>query len=133
MKKSTTAWLDLALRDLHAAKKLLDDEFLANVVLFHAQQCIEKCFKAILEENDVPVPKIHGIVKLYDMVRKRTKTSLPITADQLDFIDDIYIDARYPGDWGLLPSGFPKKEDAVEIVSLAKNIYNVTLGKIKSA
>jgi len=54
-------WIDFADRDLEAAKSLLENEYLANVVLFHCQQCIEKCLKAILEENNVEVPKIQLI------------------------------------------------------------------------
>lgn len=61
MKEKTKAWLDFAARDIEAARKLADDEYLANVVLFHSQQCVEKCLKAVLEENDQNVPKIHGV------------------------------------------------------------------------
>ena len=40
MKTSTQAWLEFAARDLEAARKLLDDEYIANIVLFHSQQCV---------------------------------------------------------------------------------------------
>jgi HEPN domain-containing protein len=56
MKKATKSWLDFAHRDLEAAKILVDNEYVSNVVLFHSQQCVEKCLKALLEENGVPVP-----------------------------------------------------------------------------
>ena len=45
MKEQAKAWMEFAARDLEAARKLADDEYLANVVLFHSQQCIEKCLK----------------------------------------------------------------------------------------
>jgi HEPN domain-containing protein len=50
MKKATEAWLDFAHRDLEAAKLLVDHEYVSNAVLFHSQQCLEKCLKALLEE-----------------------------------------------------------------------------------
>jgi len=62
MKKGTTEWLEFANRDLEAARILLNSSYLANVVLFHSQQCIEKCLKAYLEENAIRIPKIHSNV-----------------------------------------------------------------------
>ncbi|HAO22330.1 MAG TPA: hypothetical protein DCQ37_18820 [Desulfobacteraceae bacterium] len=40
MKKGATEWLEFAKRDLEAAKILINNSYLANVVLFHSQQCI---------------------------------------------------------------------------------------------
>ncbi len=37
MKPSTRMWFDLAQRDLRAAQRLADDEYLANIVIFHCQ------------------------------------------------------------------------------------------------
>ncbi len=44
MKKTTRQWMDFAHRDLEAARNLADNEYVSNVVLFHSQQCVEKCF-----------------------------------------------------------------------------------------
>jgi len=68
MKKGATEWLEFAKRDLEAAKILINNSYLANVVLFHSQQCIEKCFKAFLEEHGIKIPKIHSVVKLFSVV-----------------------------------------------------------------
>ena len=51
MKKTTRAWVDFAHRDLEAARLLADNEYVSNAVLFHSQQCVEKCLKALLEQN----------------------------------------------------------------------------------
>ncbi len=100
MMKRTTAWLEFADRDLEASKKLANHEYLANIVIFHSQQCVEKCLKAILEEHNQDFPKIHGVTKLYE----------------LDLVDNVYIDTRYPGNFGLLPSGFPTKDDSASLL-----------------
>ncbi|MGR3178564.1 MAG: HEPN domain-containing protein [Candidatus Anammoxibacter sp.] len=84
MNKNTNAWLDFAARDLQAARKLVNDEYIANIVLFHSQQCIEKCMKAFLEEYNLNVPKIHGVVKLNELIKENTKIILPVTDDELD-------------------------------------------------
>lgn len=126
MKERSKAWLEFAARDIEAARKLADDEYLANVVLFHSQQCVEKCLKAILEEYDQNVPKIHGVNRLYSLITANTDITLPVTADELDFIDDVYIDTRYSGNFGLLPSGFPKKDDAGFLLDIAEKLYKTT-------
>ena len=43
---------------------------LSHIVAFHAQQCVEKVFKAVLEEHKIEVPRIHSLVKHF-MVRLR--------------------------------------------------------------
>ena len=126
MKKGTTAWLDLAHRDLEASRLLVDREYVSNVVLFHAQQCVEKCLKALLEENDVLVPHIHSVVKLNSLVMEEAGISINLGEDELDLVDAVYIDTRYPSGLGLLSSGFPTKEDAREILVIAEKIYKKT-------
>ena len=54
-------WTEFAKRDYEAAKVLINNEYLANIVLFHAQQCIEKCLKAVFEEHSLDIPKIHSV------------------------------------------------------------------------
>jgi len=58
LKPATADWIELAKRDFSAAKKLVDDEYLSNVCLFHCQQTIEKLFKAILEEHKIKIPVV---------------------------------------------------------------------------
>ena len=123
MKKGTKAWMDFAHRDLESSRLLVDSEYVSNVVLFHAQQCVEKCLKALLEENGVMVPHIHSVVKLHSLVTEEAGISLTLDEDELDLVDAVYIDTRYPSGLGLLPSGFPTKEDAREILGIAEKVY----------
>ena len=131
MKERTFAWIEFADRDIEAAKKLINYEYLANIVIFHSQQCVEKCLKAILEEHNQNFPKIHGVTKLYELVCESSNISLPISDDELDLVDNVYIDTRYPGSFGLLPSGFPTKEDALDILDIATKVYQSTVNALK--
>ncbi|MGD9972359.1 MAG: HEPN domain-containing protein [Desulfatirhabdiaceae bacterium] len=126
----TAEWLEFAKRDLEAARILLDSSYLANVVLFHSQQCIEKCLKAYLEENAVKIPKIHNVVKLYAMIPEYDRVSLDIREDELDKVDLVYIDTRYPSGFGLLPSGFPTDTDSKEIFEVAERVYAKIISKL---
>ena len=49
MKASTRQWLEFAQTDLRSCENNLHDEFVTNVVAFHAQQAVEKAFKALIE------------------------------------------------------------------------------------
>ena len=130
MKKATEAWLDFARRDLEAAKLLVEHEYVSNAVLFHSQQCLEKCLKALLEEADVRVPHIHSVVKLSSLLAEEAGMSLSLNEDELDLVDAVYVDMRYPSGIGLLPSGFPTKEDAQRLVRIAEKAYSETAKRL---
>jgi HEPN domain-containing protein len=132
MKEQTRAWLEFAARDIEAARKLAESEYLANIVLFHSQQCVEKCLKALLEEHSQNVPKIHGVNRLHNLLAESTGIALPVTADELDLIDDVYIDTRYPGSFGLLQSGLPSKEQAISLLEIAEKIHEAVCKKLSS-
>ena len=63
-------WLESALMDLRSLEKIVDDAFLTPVVCFHAQQCVEKSLKAVLENDEANVPKTHDVIQLYGLVQK---------------------------------------------------------------
>lgn len=121
MKTITREWLNRAKDDLDVANEIIDIPHLTNIVAFHSQQSIEKTFKAILEEFDENVPKIHSLVRLYALVRD--KISLKPDELLLAEINDVYIDARYPGELGLLPYGKPSLKDSRGFYEVAYRIY----------
>jgi len=130
MKKGTEEWLEFAKRDLEAAKGLINNSYLANIVLFHSQQCIEKCFKAFLEEHGIKIPKIHSVVKLCSIIEEHIGVSFVVQKNELDMIDLVYIDTRYPSGLGLLPSGFPTDKEAKKCVESAEKVYSETIEKL---
>ncbi|MEA2011902.1 MAG: HEPN domain-containing protein [Verrucomicrobiota bacterium] len=121
-KQSAKKWLKSALADLKNIEHILEDDFLTHIVAFHSQQCTEKCFKAILELKSKKVPRIHSTINLFGLV----KNEIQLNMDKnilIDF-DDLYIEARYPGNFGLLPNGKPTKADAETFYKFAKDIYD---------
>lgn len=104
MKATTGEWFKVAEDDLNAARLLINDEQLTSLAAFHCQQCIEKCLKAVLEENDLP------FIKSHDLIRLNFVAGIPLTDHEkiiLEILNEVYIDSRYPGDAGLLPQGKP--------------------------
>lgn len=121
MKTITREWLKTASLDLETIRHLLNDERLTGQVAFHAQQAVEKSLKAVLDENGLTVPKIHSLQKLLALC----ENLIDITVDE-EFIialDSLYIESRYPGDFGLLPDGIPDLNQAHNFFEFARSIY----------
>jgi HEPN domain-containing protein len=119
MKQTTKNWITLAEDDLLAAKTLAGEDRLTNLVSFHCQQCLEKCFKAIIEEKDKPSIKSHDLLRL--QLNAGVKLSEQ-EAIMLGIINEVYIDSRYPGELGLLPNGKPTLSEAEAFIQLCDNI-----------
>lgn len=49
--------------------------------------------------------------------------TLVIEPDLLTDLDDLYIDARYPGEFGLLPHGKPTLDEAKEFYDAVQYIF----------
>jgi len=116
-------WLRSALMDLRSIEKVIDDEFLTPIACFHAQQCVEKSLKAVLENDGNEVPKSHNVIKLYGLIQERHEFLLDF--DWLQRVGELYIDARYPSEFGLLPNGKPSTAEAGEYYRFAKEVYEM--------
>ena len=121
MKLATREWLELAETDLRAATVLCGDEFLTAAVAFHCQQTVEKAFKAIIEEKNLPLPKTHDLQRLLGVIRQ--SVPIEIDEDQLDILNQVYVSSRYPMDLGILPSGRPTSGEARQMYTFARQAF----------
>ena len=122
MKRASGQWLESAEMDLGSIGQILPREDLTPVAAFHSQQCVEKCFKAVLEEYAQKVPREHSTLKLYGLVRDLI--SLEVDSEMLTDLDNLYIESRYPGELGLLPNGKPTREDAHRFYHFARTLHD---------
>lgn len=116
MKDSTKYWLISAEDDLKVIREISSDPDLTNMIAFHAQQCIEKTLKAMIEEKGIFLPKIHDLIKLFDLA------GIEIQNDwhqHITILNDMYLQSRYPGEIGLLPNGKPNQQEAEEFLKTA--------------
>ncbi|HAQ21351.1 MAG TPA: hypothetical protein DCR40_19295 [Prolixibacteraceae bacterium] len=120
MKQTTKDWLTAAEDDLLAAKKLAGEDRLTNVAAFHCQQCLEKCFKAVIEEQGKPSIKSHDLLRLQLNANIQLKEPETIL---LGIINEVYIDTRYPGDLGLLPHGKPTRSEIEAFILFCDTIF----------
>jgi HEPN domain-containing protein len=120
MKASTKQWFEFAQTDLRCCENNLNDEFVTNIVAFHAQQAVEKTFKALIEEKGIRMSRIHNLIRLYEL----TETFLisDISLIELDMLDNVYTSSRYPGDIGLLSTGKPTITESRELYEISRRI-----------
>lgn len=122
MKNITEEWLESADLDIENIRHIIHDQRLTGHVAFHAQQAIEKTLKAIIEEYDLTVPKIHSLQKLYEIAE--TLIEIPYDEDIIIALDSLYIESRYPIEFGLLPSGKPDQKLSDTFFEFAKLVKN---------
>ena len=68
-----------------------------DAVCFHAQQAIEKCFKALLQEQDIPFPRIHDL----SILAKPLFSVYPewqTCRDSLERLSVFAVEFPYPGE-----------------------------------
>lgn len=67
-----------------------------DAVCFHAQQCAEKYLKAVLQENERHIPKIHNLVELMLLCEEIDSSYEMLRAD-LVTMERFAVHTRYPG------------------------------------
>lgn len=132
MKEKTKEWIKYANSDFGAAEELIKNNDYNNIVLFHCQQAIEKLIKAIYDELDLKVYKIHSVVKLYSLLPDEVQAVLKLKDSEMDILDIVYIDSRYPSEIGILPTGYPSNEKTKYIFELSKNFFSKILEYLKT-
>ena len=115
MKELTGEWIAKAENDyIVANREFTADPPVYDAACFHAQQCVEKLLKAILQEKDIPFPKTHDLTMLVDACTD----AIPSLKDKRDAITKLSIyavDVRYPGN-------AITEEEARECVSILQGL-----------
>jgi HEPN domain-containing protein len=101
-----------ALRELRARKNPNYDS-----ACFHAQQCVEKYLKGILQSWRVPFSKTHDLVKLLDACVDR-HPEWEVMRDDMKLLTQFAVAFRYPGESAT-------KEEAKRAVKVATAIRDV--------
>lgn len=130
MKEISAQWLNAAQDDLRVVASIAADDYLTHMVAFHAQQCIEKSLKALIEEYELGHIRVHNLARLFEIVRPKAAFEADVVL--IEKLDKLYIDARYPGELGLLPNGKPTHTDAQQFYACAKSIYEQVERVLKS-
>jgi HEPN domain-containing protein len=121
MKQITKEWLNRASDDLAVIEEIIANEHLTNMTAFHAQQAVEKVFKAIIEEYEIGFIKTHKLEFLLEKVKNRI--TFHVDVQTIKKLDEVYTETRYPSDLGLLPYGKPTQKEAKKLQEFAQEFY----------
>jgi len=127
-------WLQYAADDLKSAKVLLN-EGIYNISCFHSQQAVEKLFKAFIAAYNQSIPRTHNLIRLQKICEDLYGGKLKSDSEKLILLNDVYIDSRYPADFGALPSGQPGEKEASKVYLSAMELDAIlralVVGRIK--
>jgi HEPN domain-containing protein len=116
-------WIDFALRDLDGAEILFEKDRY-HLACYLAQQTAEKALKAFLAGHSKKVPHIHELDELHKRCLALDSSFQSIIQHCLD-LNIFYNPVRYPeAEPGILPEGFPTREQTESALSKAKEVLN---------
>ena len=75
----------------------------------------------MIEEMDKPSIKSHDLIRLHLNANIQLSVSDLVL---LGIINEVYIDARYPGDLGLLPHGKPTVSEIEDFMNFCESILS---------
>ncbi len=98
MKADTEEWVRFAEAEFKAASTLIRSRAkdISNIIGFHCQQCVEKYLKARLEEETLPVPKVHSLTALLSLLLQKEPLWESFTPSLL-LLNNYAVKFRYPG------------------------------------
>jgi HEPN domain-containing protein len=99
MNPAVDEWVSKAEGDFATAGRELRARKSPNydAVCFHAQQCAEKYLKAVLQENEKHIPKIHNLIELMLLCEEIDNSFEMLRAD-LVTMERFSVRTRYPGE-----------------------------------
>ncbi|MFZ5878005.1 MAG: HEPN domain-containing protein [Chloroflexota bacterium] len=124
MKTTTAEWVSKAEGDFVTAGRELRARKSPNydAVCFHAQQCAEKYLKAMLQEHEKQIPKIHNLIELMILCEELDKSFEMLRAD-LVTMERFSVRVRYPGE-------IAEKEDAQSAYAAAGTVRSFVRQKL---
>lgn len=93
-----TQFLSLAQDDAYVCHTLIKDpDASSRIIGFHAQQAIEKAFKAILIGKNIAPARTHDLTELAYIIEENG-IELPISVNKLAFLSPYTVTLRYGGE-----------------------------------
>jgi len=113
---SPQQWLAHAQSDLRLARLAEKSDILPEQICFHAQQAVEKAFKAVLLHRQINFPFSHDLEELL-AVFERVGSPVPSEFEGVGVLTPYAVETRYPGFWGdILVSDLAEALDLAERV-----------------
>ena len=85
----------------------------------------------MLEECNILIPKVHNLIRLHALAEPFLLEEIDLS--ELDLLDNVYINSRYPVDIGMTGSGKPTLDESKELFGIAKSLYAQILKAIEKS
>ena len=119
-------WIEKAKEDIKAAKLLLDSSAnLNSIVCFHAQQAVEKAFKAFLTKAGVRTGRTHDIGFLLRLCEEQDEEFRNLPTEELSRLSFYAVQIRYPENYYT-----PSREEAKKAVDIAEKLISFVEKKL---
>jgi HEPN domain-containing protein len=127
MRPLTTEWIHKAEGDLATTHRELRARSSPNydAACFHAQQCVEKYLKALLQEVEIPFGKTHNLSLLLDLL-VNLHPRLELLRPTLAILTAYAVEYRYPGESA-------DKALARQAMRMAEEIRKVVLEELENS
>ncbi|MDR3109489.1 MAG: HEPN domain-containing protein [Planctomycetaceae bacterium] len=130
MNESVKNWYAYANRDLTGAEEILNKTEQYGFVAIICQQSVEKFLKLFLAAHNIPIVKIHDLVKLNAVVNK--VKDFGFDEDILKSLSELYSKEKYPSEGDEFEFKMPTKVDAKRYFNFAKNVAQKIIGYLES-
>ena len=124
IRRLVAEWIRKADLDFSTSVRLSAEPEFRDIVVFHAQQAVEKYLKALLTRHQTEFPKTHVIRRLL-LLLQPVEPTLASALEDANWLSPFGVDIRYPADF---PETLPGDEArALEVAGRVKNAVMTVL------
>ena len=112
-------WLIFSLKNLQTAELLWKANHYEDIIGVELQQALEKMLKAIFASNNVQIPKVHDLLKLYYTI----EDAVDLSDEEIVLLriaTDYYKEDRYPNSNYALPP----REEIETILDFVRRLFD---------
>jgi HEPN domain-containing protein len=125
MNELVKEWIQKAEGDFNSALREYRARKLPNydAAGFHAQQCVEKYLKALLQMHHTPFQKIHDLLALMELCLPFAP-ELELNKDLLSYLNQFAVAYRYPGE----SASRDQAKKAIKALKVLRSLLRIKLG-----
>jgi HEPN domain-containing protein len=121
IRRLVAEWIKKADLDFSTSVRLSAEPEFRDIVVFHAQQAVEKYLKALLTRHQTEFPKTHVIRRLL-LLLQPVEPTLADALEDANWLSPFGVDIRYPADF---PDTLPG--DEARAVELARRVKSAVM------
>jgi HEPN domain-containing protein len=126
IRRLVAEWIKKADLDFSTTLRLSTEPEFRDIVVFHAQQAVEKYLKALLTRHQTEFPKTHVIRRLL-LLLQPVEPALADAVEDANWLSPFGVDIRYPADF---PETLPG--DEARALELARRVKSAVMAALEA-